>query len=132
MRIEVSQLPPSEYSPNWRGHWTERYRAGRVYQAAVFYSGVDTRNRALMEGVLFPFTKAKIKLTFVFPEWRLRDSDNLIARFKPGLDGIVSAGLVVDDDAEHLKILDPDIVVDPKRAPLTIIELEEVKDESHL
>lgn len=126
MRIEVTQLPPVEYSLNWRGNWAERYKAGRVYGLALFYSCVDARNRALMEGVSFPFIKARLDLTFVFPEQRLRDEDNLRARFKPGQDAIVDAGLLLDDDVEHLEIGKVDILVDPDRAPLTVIEIEEV------
>lgn len=125
MRIEVSQLPPVEYSPNWRGHWSERYQAGIVYGNAVYCECVDARNRALI--MPFPFIRARLNLTFVFPEKRRRDKDNLIARFKPGLDGIVQSGLVLDDDAEHLQIGNVDILVDPQRAPLTIIELGEIK-----
>lgn len=130
MRIEVHQLPPVEYSPNWRGHWSERYQAGRVYQLAVFYSCVDARNRAWIAGsdlMTFPFITAKLNLTFIFPEQRRRDRDNLLACFKPGLDAIVDAGLVLDDDAEHLEIGKVDILVDPERAPLTVIELEEMR-----
>ena len=129
MRIEVSQLPPVSSSPNWRGHWGARYREARVYHKAVFYCCVDARNRALMGGMLLPFTKARLKLTFVFHERRRRDSDNLLARFKPGQDAIVDAGLVMDDSAEHLEISDLDILVDPGRAPLTVIDIEELEGE---
>ena len=125
MRIEVTQLPPVEYSPNWRGHWARRYRAGRVYQGAVYYSCVDARTRAQREGVLLPFTNAVINLCFIFPQYRHRDRDNLIGQFKPGLDAIVQAGLLLDDDAEHLQNGEVNIIVNRKRAPLTIIELKE-------
>ncbi|MBA7681596.1 hypothetical protein ES703_89936 [subsurface metagenome] len=129
MRIEVTQLPPDSSSPNWRGHWAERYQDARVYRAAVFYECVDARNRAYLEGMSFPFVKARLKLTFVFAEQCRRDPDNFLARFKPGLDAVVDAGLCLDDDAEHLQILGVDILVDPALSPLTIIELEEVKGE---
>ena len=58
---------------------------------------------------------------------RRRDRDNLLASFKPGLDGIVDSALILDDDAEHLEIGKVDILVDPERAPLTIIELDKVE-----
>jgi len=124
VRIEVPFLPPVEHSPNSRKFWVDKYMAGKVYHDAVFYCCVDIRNRWLREGVSFPFTKARLNLTFVFAEQRRRDIDNLLARFKPGLDGIVASGLVVDDDAEHLEISGVDILVDPKRAPLTVIDIE--------
>ncbi len=131
MRIEVTQLPPVSSSANWRGHWGEKYKDSRVYHKAVFYCCVDARNRGYRES--FPFVKARLNLTFVFPEQRQRDIDNLLARFKPGLDAIVDAGLVLDDDAEHLQVGKVDILVDPGRAPLTIIELDELKrlEEKH-
>jgi len=77
----------------------------------------------------FPFIKARLNLTFVFAEQRRRDRDNCLASFKTGLDAIVDAGLLLDDDAEHLEIGKVDILVDPERAPLTIIELERRKHE---
>lgn len=127
MRIEVTQLPPVSSSPNWRGHWGGKYKDSRVYHAAVFYCCVDARNRGYLEGMSFPFIKAQLNLTFVFAQHRRRDRDNLLARFKPGLDAIISAGLVIDDDAEHLEIGKVDILVDRGWAPLTVIELDEIK-----
>lgn len=131
MRIEVSQLPPISASPNWRGNWAERYKAGKVYQEAVFYSCVDARNR--LESVprrpgFTPFRKARLDLSFVFPNHRTRDEDNLRARFKPGQDAIVDAGLIIDDDPEHLTMGKVNILVDPDRAPLTVIEIEELNE----
>lgn len=128
MRIEVTQLPPVSSSPNWRGFWPERHKTGKVYHDAVCYSCIDARNRGLLVDMSLPlFTKARLDLTFVFPEQRRRDRDNLLSRAKPCLDAIVDAGLLLDDDSEHLEIGKVDILVDPGRAPLTIIELEEVR-----
>ena len=127
VRIEVPFLPPVEYSPNSRDFWAKKYEAGKVYHDALFYCCVDTRNRGYREGLSFPLVKAKLNLTVVFPELRLRDADNLIARFKPGLDAVVDSGLILADDVEHLEIGEVEVVVDPERAPLTIIELEEIK-----
>ncbi|GAH20504.1 unnamed protein product, partial [marine sediment metagenome] len=127
-RIEVPFLPPGEYSPNSRCSWAEKYKAGKVYHDAVFYCCVDARNRGYRdEGLSFPFVKAKLNLTVVFAELRLRDADNLLARFKPGLDAVVDSALLLDDDVEHLEMGQVEVVVDPERAPLTIIELDEIK-----
>ena len=126
IRIEVPQPAPVQYSLNWRGHWVERYRAGAEYQMAVFCCCVDARNRALAQGMSLPFVMAKLDLTFIFPQPRRRDRDNLLSRFKPGQDALVKAGLLLDDDSEHLEIAGVDIIVDPQRAPLTVIDIEEV------
>lgn len=124
MRIEVPFLPPVEHSPNSRKFWAEKHKAGKVYHDAVFYCCVDARNRGYRQGLAFPFVWSKLNLTVVFAELRVRDQDNLLARFKPGLDAVVDSGLILGDDAEHLEIGRVEIVVDPERAPLTIIDLE--------
>ncbi|MBA7624742.1 hypothetical protein ES703_32154 [subsurface metagenome] len=122
MRIEVSQLPPVEYSPNWRGHWAQRYKAGIAYSEAVYCECVQVRN----SGNWQPFKRARLALTFVFPYKRRFDEDNLRARFKPGQDTLVHAGLIEGDTMENLELGTIQCVVDKARAPLTIIELEEV------
>ena len=127
MRIEVNQLPPAECSPNARIHWAKRYRAAEVYRGSVFYECVSARNIGLLEGRSFPIARAQVHLTFVFGCRRRRDEDNLLARFKPGLDGIVQSGLIMDDDVNHLEISGLDILTDLERAPLTIIDIEEIK-----
>ncbi len=124
MRIEVPFLPPVEYSPNSREFWAGKHKAGKIYHDAVFYCCVDARNRGFREGLSFPFVKAKLNLTVAFAELRTRDEDNLLARFKPGLDAIVDSCLILGDDVEHLEIGRVEVVVDRERAPLTIIELE--------
>lgn len=96
-----------------------------MYHDVVFYECVDARNRALMRGESFPWIRAKLNLTFVFAQDRTRDTDNLLARFKPGQDAIKDAALVLDDDSEHLSVAPPVILVDKESAPLTIVELEE-------
>lgn len=128
MRIEISQLPPEECSPNWRGHWAEKSKAGKIYQGAVFYQCVDARNlleRGPWRPGFPPFQNPRLDLTFVFPQRRKRDEDNLRARFKPGLDAIVQAGLLEGDSMEKVVLGKITVEVDPERAPLTIIELKE-------
>lgn len=127
MRIEVPFLPPVEYSPNSRSSWATKYKAGKVYHDAVYYCCVSARNRGEREGLSFPFLKARLNLTVVFAERRLRDENNLISRFKPGLDSVVDSRLLLGDDMEHLEVGQVEAVVDPERAPLTIIELDEIK-----
>ncbi len=125
MMVIVNQLPPAELSPNARVHWSGRQRAARVYFDAVYYSCVDAINRVGQERR--PYSNASLKLTFVFPQDRKRDRDNLISMFKPGLDALVKVGLLEDDDSRHLDIGEVKVEVDKERAPLTIIELAELE-----
>jgi Holliday junction resolvase RusA-like endonuclease len=120
-------LPPSELSPNARCHWVERYRASQDFHNAVYYSCFDAARNPYLTPVspIDPYKKARLNLTFVFPQGRRRDKDNLVSMFKPGLDALVKIGLLRDDDSEHLTIGEVKVEVDKERAPLTIIELEE-------
>jgi len=125
--IEVNQIPPASSSQNWRGHWGTKYRDAERYHRDVFYTCVDARNRGFREGKMFPMCHARLDLTFVFPDSRRRDKDNMLARFKPGLDAIKDAGLILDDDTEHLEIGEIEIKSNPEMAPLTIIKLTEAE-----
>jgi hypothetical protein len=126
MRIEVSQLPPVECSPNWRGHWSQRHEASIVYQTAVYYECIQVKNAAIaLDSEWHPFKRPRLDLTFVFPCQRKRDEDNLRARFKPGQDALVLAGLIKGDTKDNLILGDINIEVDRLKAPLTVIELRE-------
>jgi Holliday junction resolvase RusA-like endonuclease len=127
LRIEVHQLPPASSSPNAPGsvHWTERRRNAQTYARAVYFECVQVRNSLMRGGDFRPFKRPVLQLTFVFPMRRRRDLDNLLACFKSGLDSIVRAGLIKDDSTDDLVIRRLKILVDPARAPLTIIELWE-------
>jgi Holliday junction resolvase RusA-like endonuclease len=127
VRIEVPQLPPGVLSPNARVHWTKKNRERREYHDTVFYCCVDARNKGFMQGKAFPILKAKVSLTFVFNDRRRHDLDNLLNSFKTGIDAIVDSGLVLGDDSEHMEIGEVEILVDPSRAPLVVIEIKEVE-----
>lgn len=73
-----------------------------------------------------PFERALLTLTFIFNSPHERDEDNLRAMFKPGQDALVHAGLIENDTPTYLALGEINIIIDRQRAPLTIIELEEV------
>lgn len=111
--IEVPMLPPESSSPNARVHWGERYRAAHArggYGEAVYYCAVDARNRADLQE---PLERANILVIFTFPKERQRDLDNILCRFKPGLDVLKSprattdtlrASIIRDDSMEHITL----------------------------
>ena len=128
MRIEVDQVPPAECSPNSRSFWAQRHQAATSYQEAVFFECVNVRNRmeepwAMSWSV---FQRARLDLTFIFRNKRGRDEDNFRSRFKPGQDSLVQASLITNDTPEYLELGKIAIIVDPARAPKTIIDLQEV------
>ena len=124
--IYVHALPGRALSPNYSRfmHWAHRAIARKIWREAVYYAAVDVRNKTKDWQAL---DKAVTNLTFVFKVKRRHDADNLLAMFKAGQDSLVSAGILVDDDTEHLTIGKIKVAVNKELAPLTIIEIQEVK-----
>lgn len=124
MLIEIPFLPPGEMSPNARLHWSVKSPAAAVFRDAVRLYCINQRN---LTKRWVPFCRPVMDLTFIFDKDRRRDEDNMRARFKPGLDGMVDAELLIDDNPKRLITGDLTMVVDKERAPLTIIELKETE-----
>lgn len=120
--ITIPMLPPKELSPNFRGHWGQRYRATSEFKGFAKVSiPLQVRGRPPH------LDKAEISITFVIPNQRhYRDPDNAFACLKPAIDACVDAGILVDDGPERL-FLKPPIVwkVDREKAPMTILEFTE-------
>jgi hypothetical protein len=70
-----------------------------------------------------PWSLATIRAHFYHKTKRRRDDVNHLAMLKPAYDGIVDAGILVDDDSEHLKTLTPEFSID-KKHPRVEIEIE--------
>lgn len=125
MKIVIPSLPPRELSPNYSryAHWSHRSMARTAWRTIIFSMAYNERNKARRWKPLY---RARLKWTFVYKVKRNRDIDNLIAACKCGQDALVQAGIIVGDDSEHLELENPEIIIDKKRAPQTIIELEEL------
>jgi Holliday junction resolvase RusA-like endonuclease len=121
LRLEISKLPDKALSPNARGGFWARYKAGRKLKEMVYLLARSKMNGDFDK----PMEKASLKLTYVFPQRRRRDPDNFSAMGKYIADGLVLAGVIEDDSAEHLVILPVELKVDKQRAPLTIVEVTE-------
>lgn len=70
-----------------------------------------------------PFKKAKMIITFVFPDNKARDFDNFIGGSKGFIDGIKKAGLIEDDKWQKLKMEFRGIL---GNKPRTLIYLQEI------
>lgn len=73
-----------------------------------------------------PWAEVKVDVAFHFPDRRRRDQDNAAASLKAVYDGVVDAGLVMDDDYKHMKRRAPVFLVDYDypRVELTIARIK--------
>lgn len=117
--IAFSALPPIECSPNWRGHWADRYAAlagtknnrGRAWFTVA---RIDL-HRALHRGCPLPLqapVEAMVTVYIPAAKWRRMDPDNMATRMKPVWDLLVREGVLIDDDEAHFKPWPPSIVRD--------------------
>ena len=84
--------PPRELSPNARLHWRRLAAAKKSYRQAC---AMVVRQQGAGK---IDAPALAVSLTFVPPDRRLRDLDNLIASMKSGMDGLADV-FGVDDRA---------------------------------
>ena len=73
-----------------------------------------------------PWERANVSAVFWHEQKRRRDDVNHLAMLKPAYDGVVEAGVLVDDDSEHLTSQPPRFFVGkPGRVELTFERVEE-------
>lgn len=93
---------PQAMSPNARAHWTAK--RGRASE------GQRYREDALLiiqsaKPARFGSPWQRAHMTVTQRAVRLRDGDNFLASFKPGLDAIVRAGVLADDKPSCVEII---------------------------
>ncbi|KKN20457.1 hypothetical protein LCGC14_0935380 [marine sediment metagenome] len=89
-----------ELSPNARCHWSTK--AGLVQQYRLHAKIVARQHLGFRPLTLRPPVHAVV--TFLMPDRRRRDRDNMLAAFKPAWDGFQDAGLIEDDSTDKLSI----------------------------
>lgn len=117
IRIELPYLPPREFSPNSRGHWSERARAGRRVKNDVYALLREQVSRLPMF-----YRNPLISVRWGLPDKRRRDHDNLVAMTKPIIDALVGV-VVTDDDVRTIQVHYE--WFDSPRTPKTIVEVRE-------
>lgn len=120
LRIELP-FPDRRLSPNSRVGWREkaavvgRYREECGWTAVASYNvGVSTHGGGgtLVIGNVRTLTPpVEATVTFVVPDRRRRDLDNLLAMLKPAWDGLTDAGVLAGDDASQFKVASAEVVV---------------------
>tara|TARA_B100000424_G_scaffold83609_1_gene62574 strand:+ start:40 stop:468 length:429 start_codon:yes stop_codon:yes gene_type:complete len=85
--------PPSDLSPNARLHWAKLARAKKTYRKDCFSVSKEQLKKYKYDAL--PETLI-LEMTFMPPDRRNYDRDNLVARMKAGIDGLADA-LRIDD-----------------------------------
>lgn len=98
-------LPSSALHQHAKGHWRAKSQAtAKARQQAAWAA------RASWTGE--PLDHARIEYRFFVPDRRRRDAANLVGACKAYVDGIVDAGVIIDDCWERLAIGAVDVEVD--------------------
>ena len=80
--------PPSNLSPNARLHWAKLARAKKQYRNACFSVSKEQLKKFNTDNIT---EKLVLEMTFIPPDRRSYDRDNLVARMKSGIDGLADA-----------------------------------------
>lgn len=111
----VLPLPPTPLSPNARVHWAQKARATKLYRRDARMLTIAAGGRNLR------WRRAVARATFYWPCLRRRDVGNAEAMLKPVFDGMVDAGLLVDDNAGVLTHAATQFKVDPRDPRVEIL-----------
>lgn len=108
--IVFDQLPPAELSPNKRLHWAKKALLVAWAKHDAYMLAKDALHILGKRSASFGTSPWEIPehsamhIEIAFPDKRRRDWDNLLSSCKAWIDGIREAGVVRDDDWQHLSI----------------------------
>lgn len=114
IRIVLS-LPHKDLSPNARPHWTKKAKLTASYREQAWALTLAAGGHGLR------WEKAMAQATFYWPDCRRRDIRNAEHSIKAAYDGIVDAGLIVDDSAKVLTHDATEFKVDPQHPRVEIV-----------
>jgi Holliday junction resolvase RusA-like endonuclease len=116
MTCTIEGWLPEAIANGAHGHWAVKAKKLADARRHAFWHVTEARWKGIK-------TKARLEITYVFPNRRRRDTDNLFARSKGLVDGVKH--LLVDDDTEHLELLVRAEVQHGRKA--TILTLTEIQ-----
>ena len=96
MRIVLPDLPPKAANPNANSHYFTRSTVRRKQQEEMIAYVLEQGKPDT------PYDRAHITITWRARDKRNRDVDNLLSAMKGSIDGLIHAGVIVDDSAKHL------------------------------
>lgn len=125
LKLELPCLPPVEYSANQsRGAaWQRQWRIAHDARRGAVDEIVALVREQGWQGP--PMDLAEIRVTFYLPDRRKRDGLGLLERLKPWIDGLVTSGIIQDDDLNTIGFLSHAWEYRP-RQPGTVIMVSEV------
>jgi Holliday junction resolvase RusA-like endonuclease len=92
--ITIPGRPPT---PNARRNWRVTARDNARWKEAA----VEAADGVVPDDWT-PLERASVRVTFIVPDRRPRDLDNLVASSKPLTDGVVLAGVLAGDSINHI------------------------------
>lgn len=93
-------IPGRPPTPNARRHWRLEARDAKEWRSIA----QATAEAALAgSGPWEPIRRCRMEVTFIVSQDRPRDLDNLVASSKPLTDGLVDAGVLVDDSTRVIE-----------------------------
>ena len=96
LRIVLPDLPPSKAYPNRRTHYYTLSKIRKKQQEEIIAYVLEQGRPDS------PLDRAHITITWRSKDKRDRDIDNLLSAMKGTIDGLIHAGVIVDDSAKHL------------------------------
>ena len=91
--VVVVSLPPRPLWQNVRCHWSKRSNVGHKHRHEAWLRTVQALDSDRPNWV-----RAEIDFAFYWPDKRRRDPINALGACKWAIDGLVDAGLLIDDD----------------------------------
>ena len=130
LTVLIPWLPPRELGANASRYCPQGLKNSLLAEArsCAHLSILDARSRwERAQGMKWtPLERTELSIAFVYPVNRRRDIDNLIGSrgIKAAIDMLTRLDIIADDDTQHLRLGNVDIVVDKERAPLTILGIK--------
>ena len=97
MLTVILPWPPKACSPNARGHWSKLASARKSYRNDCWVTSIHQGGKRIAA------ERLDVAITFVPPDKRRRDMDNMLSSCKAGLDGLADC-LGVDDSKWRLTL----------------------------
>lgn len=109
--VEVPGIPPGPNQQSRNRHARARVTAEWRRTASLCASSAMNVIPGRRDESGFPWGRSLIHLTFTFGQSNTRDPDNLISTVKPLIDGLIDAGLIVNDTSRHVSYAPPEVRV---------------------